>query len=488
MLPRRKMPKSPRQARIPRHRARPKSPNAALAAPRKPSQRERLLRATIDLTADLGFGDTSVSELTARAGISRATFYELYADKEELFAAAYLEASRHVLSELRRAVRSNDFWEALQASLTALLGWLEREPAAGWMVMVEAMAGEQRVRAERKRLGGEFERFAEELMEKPAGSDQTLDLPAPALLGGVRAVVTARLRQHEADRLPGLQGELLTWMRSYAIPAGRPRWSASPGAVLTETSHIEAPTAAPLAPRKPRQLPRGNHRLAPGVVARNHRQRIIHATAELAQRKGYQEMTVSNIVAGAGIARSVFYEHFHDKLDAFLNAQQQAAQVSVATCASAFFGADSWPERVWNALGALSTRVAGEPALAHLLLVESFAAGPAAIERFGEMLVTFRIFLEEGYHLNTEASQLPRLCSEGILGAIFEIVYDLVAHGRAQEVPGRVAQLAYIAIAPFTGSGEAIALIEQLAERSSASADNALNSTADDGGQIGRVA
>jgi len=47
-------------------------------------------------------------------------------------------------------------------------------------------------------------------------------------------------------------------------------------------------------------------------VARTQRQ-IFEAFADLVQRVRYDEITVADIVAGAGIGRSTFYEHYRDK-------------------------------------------------------------------------------------------------------------------------------------------------------------------------------
>ncbi len=57
---------------------------------------------------------------------------------------------------------------------------------------------------------------------------------------------------------------------------------------------------------------------------------------------------------------------------------------------------------------------------------------------------------------------MPRLYSHAITGAVFEIIYREVARGRAGELPQHLPQLAYIAIAPFTGRDAAIELLQQM--------------------------
>jgi AcrR family transcriptional regulator len=179
--------------------------------------------------------------------------------------------------------------------------------------------------------------------------------------------------------------------------------------------------------------------------------------------KGYTNTTVTDIVAVAGVSRDVFYEHFTSKQHVFLEAQQHPTQHILDTFAAAHFAVDEWPERVWRGFGALLEMIVGNPAISHLRLVECYAAGPAAIGRAEEITRSFTVFLEEGYSYRPEAGDLPRLCSEAIAGAIFEVLQRRVASGDYAALRASLPQLTYIAIAPFTGAEEAIRLVEQLA-------------------------
>jgi hypothetical protein len=78
---------------------------------------------------------------------------------------------------------------------------------------------------------------------------------------------------------------------------------------------------------------------------------------------------------------------------------------------------------------------------------------------------SFTIFLEEGYHHSTTAGQLPRLCSQAITGAIFEIIRRHVAQNTPHAPKEHLPQLTYIAIAPFTGTEQAIELVEEMKAR-----------------------
>jgi AcrR family transcriptional regulator len=434
------------------------TPNTVSGNAPKKSQRERLLAAMTQLAASKGYGETSIADLTARAGVSRQTFYECFTDKQDCFLASYQQAAGRVLEQIESIVAAGDWWETPARVAQAILTGADEDPETAWLFYVESLAA-TRMGTERRRALKQFESFSEAFLDRAPTDGLTLDVPPLALFGAIRNIVASRLQTNTSNLLPGLAEDLVAWMRSYAAPSRRPRWSTGERAALAR-KHLPS-SRVPAVPR-PRPLPRGRHGLRPVEVARNRYERIVHATAEVAREKGYLEMTVADIVVAAGIGRDIFYRHFADKQDAFAAAQQYGAQETFAACAAAFFAVDRWPERIWNGLTTLTAILAMEPALAHLQLVEPYAAGSAAIQRSEQMITTFAVFLEEGYRQRPEAARLPRLCSTAISHAVFETIRSRIEQEGAGEVPRYMPQLSYIAIAPFTGPEAAVELVERL--------------------------
>jgi AcrR family transcriptional regulator len=429
----------------------------------KRTQRERLVDAMIELSAQAGYQSVSIAQVSSHAGVSSATFYEQFDGKEDCLLAAYRAARTRVFGHIQPVAASSGWLDAARVTISGLLDALQSDPDAGRLVFVEALAGGPRMREERERVLGGFEKRIQDFLDSTPEEGDTLDIPVAALEGARRSIVSRHLRTHSEDRLPLLVEDMLAWMGAYAIPAGGARWSTGPHALLPPAPAQEPAPA--LDDRGPARLPRGRHGLPAGVVARSQRGRIIHGTAEVMMSKGYANATVADIVAAAGISRDVFYEHFTSKQHAFMEAQQYATQHIFDTCAAAYFTAEDWPERVWNALRALIGLIASNPAISHLRVVECYAAGAAAIRSTDEILRAAAIFLEEGYSYRPESHGLPRLCSQAITGAIFEIVYRHVARGDAAALPRHLPQFTYIALAPFTGPEEAIRLVEALSAR-----------------------
>ena len=52
-------------------------------------QRERLIAAMLTAASELGYRETNVQDVIERAGVSRPTFYEHFANKEDCFLAAF---------------------------------------------------------------------------------------------------------------------------------------------------------------------------------------------------------------------------------------------------------------------------------------------------------------------------------------------------------------------------------------------------------------
>lgn len=435
----------------------------------KPSQRERLMRAMTELSARDGYGEVSISRVCSEAGVSHATFYEQFSDKDDCFAAAYLDAAERILGGMRDTSRTVERPQAKKAALRYLLQAIADEPAAGWLVFVEGLANRAQIPGERERLMDAYEGAVEEFLSGAPQSQMLLDVPAISLVGAVRAIVSRRLRVGAADQLPTLLEDLDQWIEAYAADAGEERWSTSATALLAATAAPGRGATPMPSASGPTLLPKGRHGLSAAVVARNHRERIIYATAEVLYAKGYAETTVADIVTAARVSRDVFYQHFSDKQDAFLAAQQHNLYENLAVGAIRFFEGPTWAERMWNVLESITTFVAQQPVVANLRYVEPYAVGPEAIQRMDDATLNFTFFIAEGYGQREQARRLPHLASEAIAGATFETIRNEIAHGRASELPRLLPRLTYVAVAPFIGPGEAVRQIEQIkAERAAA--------------------
>jgi AcrR family transcriptional regulator len=105
------------------------------------SQRDRLLEATMRIVAEKGYAATTVADLTKRAGISRTTFYELFADKEACFLAAYDNAVDILVRRISLAYEAQERWpDRARAGLATLLEALAADPQQARLALVDVTA------------------------------------------------------------------------------------------------------------------------------------------------------------------------------------------------------------------------------------------------------------------------------------------------------------------------------------------------------------
>jgi AcrR family transcriptional regulator len=424
------------------------------AAPGTPDQGSRLLKAIVEIVARDGYPEAKIGDLAERAGVSRATFYELFANKEACLLAAHRELGDKMIDVIGSAVAHGESSRAAQSALGALVEFADREPLSFNFLMHEAMlAGSQAV-DQRDRLVRRLELTIEHSWEQAPDHEPVLDMSAKILLEGTVRLLGLRIRDETAPRL--LLSDLLAWFDSYAVRAGSPRWREFvPNPALSRPPHKKAE-----APALRRSLPKGRHRLGAEVVKSVQRERIVYATAEAIRVNGYANFTVADIVATAGLSRDVFYAHFHDKQEAFEGTVQLVFERLLATMAGAFFGSSgAWPDQVWEAAWAFVRFLEGDPSLAHFLFVGTYAP-PTLIKRVNDFVLAFTVFVESGNNYPSQTAWVSRTVSEAIVCSVLEAVTFRVRHDRVAELRGLIPSITNMVFVPFMGAEAAGEFLE----------------------------
>ncbi len=417
------------------------------------TQRERLLEAITAVAARHGYTEASVARVVKQAGVSRATFYEHFEDRDDCFLAAFHRAAEPVRRELDRA-GGRGSRDRPREVIELLLRAADADPAAARLVLIEAMAGNEAVCVAHEELLADTEAAIDRHLDAAGPDEPQIEIPARALLGGVASLVGMRVFRHEGT-FAELGDDLVAWLQSYALPPGRQRLNAADWVELGEAWARLG--YRPLSSSSA-QVVSG---LAPSEGDGERRRRVIEAVARCTREKTYTETSVADIVAAAGVSRASFYEQFRNKEDAFLGAQAFGLEGAAAVTAARFFTEAPWPERLWNAADGLLEYIAERPDLSHLQLVECYRAGPAAIRRSFENRMAFTIFFEEGYRQRAEAEALPRISSEAISGANEELFRVQVVRGRTELARELVPPGTYITLAPFIGAEAALDFVRE---------------------------
>jgi AcrR family transcriptional regulator len=122
-------------------------------------QRERLLRAAATEFAERGYAGASSESISRRAGMSKATFYEHFANKEECIIALFDDAARIVAAAMAgaaRGVRGGDAAERMKAGTRAFLTSLSEHPEYAQTLLVEIIGAGPRAAGRRDQIVQQF--------------------------------------------------------------------------------------------------------------------------------------------------------------------------------------------------------------------------------------------------------------------------------------------------------------------------------------------
>jgi AcrR family transcriptional regulator len=155
--------------------------------------RDRIARAAAELHEEKGVAHTTVAEIARRAGVTRLTVYNHFADLSELLPACSAHyAALHPPPDLGSALALGEPAERVRATLALLYGWYrETEPMFGKLFSDRASVPE-------------LDRYME----------QNIDRTQAELADALAAAFTARGRRTEQrDALIRLALDFWTWRR-----------------------------------------------------------------------------------------------------------------------------------------------------------------------------------------------------------------------------------------------------------------------------------
>ena len=222
-------------------------------------------------------------------------------------------------------------------------------------------------------------------------------------------------------------------------------------------------------PGKENRQPPGPEPVTRDAAAADQRRRILSATAELIAEKGYQEMTMEEIVRRAKVGYNTFYKHYPDKEAAFLALLDAATDRTVSRVEDAYKREEGpWADRVGAALGVLFEDVAAHPDEARAALVEAVAAGPEAAAKHEAALKRLAPLLRPGRELNPRQAELPDSLEETLAGGIVWVLGQRLIGGEADKLRGLLPETLEFVLRPYVGEEEAAREAGEVADAISA--------------------
>ena len=401
------------------------------------SQRERLFSAMVASVAERGYEATSVAHVLELSGVSGRSFYDLFPDKRACFVAtleaivemavAYVgQSAGDVASTIAKPptdLTEEEWRTRARTALDAFARMVVGQPAAARLLLVDAYAAGPASLAPLEQTVSGFEAVAKEVLDR---SPERADMPAEmvaALIGGLEEIARLRLIAGTEGELPAVIDQAWGLLLDYRRPPEP----------LRRTGRAPKPTTE-------------------AIEGHDHAERALRALTAVVAEVGYADATVEAALRRAQMSATTFYAHFDGKQDAMLAAIDSGVSRLMAVTLPAFRRAPDWRHGIRAAFGSFFDFLASQPALATLLLIETYAAGPRAIARRQEIMLPLVALIGSGGELPYPA---PRLATEGILSVTYTLGYRGLRSGGPGALPGLAPLCTYLALSPLIGADEA---------------------------------
>ncbi len=171
--------------------------------------------------------------------------------------------------------------------------------------------------------------------------------------------------------------------------------------------------------------------------------------AQVTAEWGFQRTSVTSVVVCARISRFAFYEVFDNIEDCFLALLRRIMRRSTALITEAFEREGTWQDGVLAGLVALLDFLDSEPLLARVCLVETLAAGPAALAQRAHELAALNPLVNAGRAQAPEGNHPPAMTAEAIVAAVAGVLHTRLVTGVAPPFVELLGPLVGVVTAPY---------------------------------------
>ena len=178
---------------------------------RQDRQRQRLFAAAATVFVRVGYAEASAEAIAREAGMSKATFYEHFDNKEDCIVALFDIAATAVLAAMRAAAEphTEEPLARYRATIGALLQTFAAFPEIAQTLLVEIIGAGPRAIERRDTVLAEFADYIDSTNEADAAAGLVPRLPARedsfAIVGAVVELAARQLRTGQPESLASLE-------------------------------------------------------------------------------------------------------------------------------------------------------------------------------------------------------------------------------------------------------------------------------------------
>jgi AcrR family transcriptional regulator len=175
------------------------------------NQRDRIFASLACVCSAKGYANVTVQDITDDAGVSRRTFYDLFADKEQCFLAAYDLVVERLWREVEAAYSSGELpWTGrISAALRAIVRLYIAEPDFARLITVEVLGAGHAALARRDAALRRFAVFFEPAAAQLPDAIAEREVLVQAVIGGLYEILYIYSIEGRTERLPAILPELV---------------------------------------------------------------------------------------------------------------------------------------------------------------------------------------------------------------------------------------------------------------------------------------
>jgi AcrR family transcriptional regulator len=171
--------------------------------------------------------------------------------------------------------------------------------------------------------------------------------------------------------------------------------------------------------------------------------------------RGYEQTSVQDAVAEAGLYRQAFYDAFNDKEDCYLQAIDAGSAWIELAMREAAVEATTWRGQLRGALSGLLAFLEEQPAVARAVLVEVHAAGPNAVEKRTEAMERAVAMMDKAREEGD--GMAPEIAAEAVVAGILAVLHTRLSANQTSGFIELLPELMYLAVLPYFGPDAAAA-------------------------------
>jgi AcrR family transcriptional regulator len=172
-------------------------------------QHRRLTHAVVEVVGEHGLEAATVGRVCEQAGVSRRTFYELFADREECLLAGFGAEALRLGEHVRAAFAGPGRWrERLRSALEILLEELDAQPAVARFCVIETARAGPRVLERRRHTLDALAVMVDAGRSEARSGSEPPALTAQGVVAGAISVIHTRLSEPSGEISPNPLVEL----------------------------------------------------------------------------------------------------------------------------------------------------------------------------------------------------------------------------------------------------------------------------------------